>query len=576
MRDTVLNSTTLASGQTKGMEKSQTFAAGWRSAAFGLALLAPIATGLAAPTTPDTAWFQARYIDHGKPRAAIAWLLAEYRNRHFSEVSVYARKLLGSGRLSVREQAETLQLLALSERRLKRPDHERRAWMRFYNLTFSADALLRVIQLHHQAGRYRQALDIANRVQVEKLSRVGKSKWYRELGALYHDAGQLNNAVYIRQRLTEINPTAANWKALSESLLALGQAREADQAIDMALLAEPDKHDYLLQKLLVANALGDVSATRELTSRLALGPEEQARLQLVLGKTAPLAPNDDSSPQAIEHAIEALDRLETDEPLNRHLIDLARLSLQSRLRHRENHWHVGVSETVCHDDNGCLPRTGADTRQSAPAGLRIEAGYQFHPRVSLSAGLTADNRDNSFRPDNDSALGDLTLTLYPFENKNLELSVQRQFAIGDQARDNTRATIAGHYSASQALQPSATRKAAHPYVELHAEASKLAREGKDASAWAEGRLGRSIPVSSKTAVSPFFYLQERYHRAKQTKTQQSTEAGLGVRVEIGQFTDPYKGDLGKTELFFKAGRDLYVREGDEEFRTQMGLSFDYQ
>ncbi|HGG59810.1 MAG TPA: hypothetical protein ENK26_07840 [Gammaproteobacteria bacterium] len=561
------------------METSHTSSARLRGAALGLALalVIPVSPGFAAPTSPDTRWFQTQYLDSGKkPRAAIAFLLAEYRERHYPAVSAYARKLLAEGKLTVREQAETLQLLALAERRLDRPEHERRAWMRFYNLTFSSDALLRVIQLHHQAGRYRQALDIANRVQVEKLSRVGKTLWYRELGALYHDAGQMNNAVYIRKRLTEIDPTADNWLGYSESLLALGKAREADDAIDMALLADPDQHDYLLQKLLVANALGEPETARRLMARLALTPEERGRLQLLLSETGQLATANDSSPQAIKQSIEALDQLETGETLNRHVIDLARLSLQSKLRQRENRWHVGVSETVCRDDNGCRPRDAADTQRSATAGLRIEAGYQFHPRVSLSAGLNTGNENNSPRPDNDTAYGDLTLTLRPLASPALEIAVQQQFAIGDQARDNTRATLAGHYSAGDPLEPGPTGLHPRPYVELHAEASKLVREDKAASVWAEARLGRGIPVAGKAAVAPFFYLQEYYRKAEQTPPRQTTEAGLGVVLDIRQFSDPYKGDLGKTQLFFKAGRDLYVRDGDEEFRTQMGLSFDYQ
>jgi len=540
-----------------------------------LACWIPVSFAAPAVSASDKDAFRRQYIDTGRPGAAIAFLLAEYReHHHYPQVAEFARLLLRSGALSVRERAETLQLLAVSERRLGNFGRERRAWMQFYNLTFSSDALLRVIQIYHQAGAFSQALDIANRVRLEALSVAGKTQWYRELGALYLDAGQLNNSLFVRHWLVQRQSTPRDWRDYSQTLLALGRLEEADQAIDRALKADPDDQGSLLQKARIAAAGGSLLRAWRILDKAGMPLPDEIRIAALQADALKGGLDDDYQ---LKRSIDSLLQQDSpEEPLNRHLVDLARLSLQSKLKHREKKLKIGFSNRVCHDDDGCTGLAGLASRYAAPEQAQLYARYQQNRRVAWQAALDAGHLANSIRTDSDTLRASLGLQITPVDASHLTIAIARQWGLGDNAQNNTRLSVADTFTRGGVPVPRPTEDRSWPYVHLRGEAAKLFEQGEDDFLYLEGRYGRTIQLNDKAVLSPFLFADERRHRARAKPDTQQLETGVGVMLSLDQFTDPYLGPRGQTELSFKAGRDLYVKEGDEAFRTQMGLTFEYQ
>jgi len=529
-----------------------------------IALLALTSTVNANRTsTRSIGSFNESFIHQGKPRAAILYLLKEYRSKNYSDVAEFSRLLIKSGKLTAREKAETYQLLALAERKRNNPEKERRAWMQFYNLTFSSDALLRVVKLHHQAGRFTQGLRIANRVQLERLSKTGQIKWYRVIGALYHDSRQLNNALFIRQRLVELLPNAENSFHYSETLLALGKKEKAYAAIKRALKDNPSNPAYLLNQAYILSANGDTERANEIIKNLS--SDELKLAQIKVGNDR----------QHLKH-LNKKPNGEKDSLLNQHIIDLSHLSIQSELKNLENKFTFSVNNSICRDDNGCNNFLASSTTNSAPSLGSLHALYQLNKKISVSTKLLYTHETNALTLNTETGIASIGLNIKPMRKNNLQVSLERQFGIGDLAQDNTKLTLSINHTKGDKIRPSATREKSWPYLHLYAEVSKLFEQQKDNFAFLEGRYGRTIKLNNHTALSPYLFGQGSHHSDKNKTDNKSTEAGIGVALNIDHFFDEKKGNRGHTELFIKAGRDLYVSENDEEFRTQLGIEFNYQ
>ncbi len=523
--------------------------------------------------------FSESYINQSKPRAAILYLLKEYRNKNYSDVTEFSRLLIKSGKLTAREKAETYQLLALAERKRNNPEKERRAWMQFYNLTFSSDALLRVVKLHHQAGRYTRGLRIANRVQLERLSKTGQIKWYRVIGTLYHDSRQLNNALFIRERLVELLPNAENSFHYSETLFALGKKEKAYAAIKRALKDNPDNPAYLLNQAYILSANGDIERANEIIKNLSSDKLKLAQIKVHNGQHHLKNGSTKLANKDFKLALRHLNKQSNGAKsslLNQHIIDLSQLSIQSELKNLENKFTFSISNSICRDDNGCNTYLGSSTTNSAPALGSLHALYQLNKKVSVAAGLIYKHENNRLSLNTQSGIASIGLNIQPMRKNNLQISLERQFGIGDLALNNTKLTLSIKHTKGNKIKPSATREKSWPYLHLYAEVSKLLEQQKDNFVFLEGRYGRTIKLNNHTALSPYLFGVGNHHSDDNNSDNKSTEAGIGVALNIDHFLDKFKGSRGHTELFFKAGRDLYVSENDEEFRTRLGIEFSYQ
>lgn len=530
--------------------------------------------------TLTTEVFKKAYIGQGKPRAAIQYLLNRYQSGKYEHIAEFSRLLIRSGKLTPREKAETYQLLALAERRNNNPERERRAWMQFYNLTFSSDALLRVVKLHYLAGRFSEGLRIANRVQLERLSKAGRIKWYAVIGNLYHDSRQFNNALFIRKRLIALQPTATNTSQYSKTLFASGQNDKAYAAIKRALKQHPNNPAYLLHKAYILNASGKSEQANDIISTLSTHHLEAAKIKANRAQQHRKNGNQKLARQEFKHAINNLNdknfKNHDSNSLNRHIIDLSQLSIQSELRNMENKFTFSISNSICRDDNGCDSFLANSSRQSAPDLGALHALYQLNKNLSVTAGLFYSHKTNGLAFDSNTGLASIGIHFNPIPKNNLQVSLERQFGIGDLAQDNSKISLSFQHQKGSDIKPSATREKSWPYLHLAAEISKLIERQKDQFAFLEGRYGRTIKVSTDGALSPYVFALGNYHHNDQVADKQSTEAGIGITLKLDHIADNYKGNRGHTELFFRAGRDLYVSENDEEFRSRLGITFSYQ
>jgi len=147
-------------------------------------------------------------------------------------------------------------------------------------------ALSRLSALDEQRGRFREALAALDRIPADQRD----ADFERRSAVLATKAGDLDAAVRHAQRVAELEPSRANFRALGEAQLEAGKPEAAVESFQRALALRPE-NDSSLRELL-ANSLAAVgqpslAATEfEILAVAAAGPADKNRLESAAGFAA--------------------------------------------------------------------------------------------------------------------------------------------------------------------------------------------------------------------------------------------------------------------------------------------------
>jgi tetratricopeptide (TPR) repeat protein len=149
-------------------------------------------------------------------------------------------------------------------------------------------ALERLSVVEEQRGRFQEALAALDRIPAEADQRDARLE--RRSALLSTKIGDLDTAVRHAQRVAELEPTRANFRALGEAQLAAGHPDAAVESFERALNLPPENDSGLREML--ANTFAAVgrpaaAATEfETLASAAKLPEDKYRLELAAGFAA--------------------------------------------------------------------------------------------------------------------------------------------------------------------------------------------------------------------------------------------------------------------------------------------------
>jgi tetratricopeptide (TPR) repeat protein len=147
-------------------------------------------------------------------------------------------------------------------------------------------ALERLSVVEEQRGRFPEALAALDQIPVERRD----AKLERRSGILAAKIGDLDGAVKHAQRVADLQPTRANFRALGEAELTAGHPEAAVEAFQRALELQPEKDSTLREML--ANTLAQAgqpsraAAEFETLAASAELPADKNRLELAAGFAA--------------------------------------------------------------------------------------------------------------------------------------------------------------------------------------------------------------------------------------------------------------------------------------------------
>lgn len=516
-------------------------------------------------------WFGRALASTTRAEEPLAWLSHLQQSGNASFMRRASKQVLKNNNFSNRQLLELNRLIIKSEQRAGNKQYQLEAWMRFYKVSQDSSALLNVVRLHNDLGQHGQALKIINRVQLEFLPPDAKALWYDEMGETYYARQQLNNARYVRQLAVKLQPNGERWFNLAVTLYSLKELDDASRAINQALAAEPDNSRYLVRKAQIANASNDGTTARRILAQISRSEPDDYEVNANMAVAEAAVGNGSEATASWQRALASLDR---EKVVGQKPTDLTRLSIRSHLRSLENSWFFQVHSAACLSDSECYRFANASTPAAGYGRGGVQIDYAMNKHWRLGAGIEFSNEAETLRPESDSVLASAGFDYLPFEQQNLIISINRLFAREKEAEDNTRISVSWNNQPRGRKDSLPAGRISAPYSYFSAELSRLLEHNQDTFAHLEGRKGRQILAGNDNVFIPYIFGEGRYLDSK-TEEYGAVESGVGLSYQMQHVFDNATGEEAQTELFLKAGRDLVVKDNDEEFRAVIGIDFNY-
>ncbi len=516
-------------------------------------------------------WFKEAGKSPGNSRANLEYLFELFASGRSEEAAAHLKAV--RAQLDPEDQLTALTLLGHAEYNAKRYPQAVEAFGRAYEISKDQRLLLNMLRALNAAGQYDNALRLVKSVKLETLNRDERIEWYKEAALAMFNTKQIHNSVYLRSKLVEWEPNRDNWYSYAIALSAANQPKAAVQALNEALRLGGETPEALETKTYLASAAGaDAEAIAAADKVLASNPNN-ARLQEDTGYLKLRNGDREGAARHFKQVIEqkyGQNASASDVP---HYVNLS-----DQVRAIEQPLTVRLSDTGCFNESGCRADRGLTSDRSGMGFGSVELNYQLSGPVAVDGfGRVFWNNDNdSFTPDGDSTVGALGLGVRPLAEHNLRLSLEKQFKVGDAARDNLLGRVAwsSTRNASTRGRQGGERWDAALYQHLYVEFAKLLQNEKDSLFYAEGRLGKAYRLTASTDVLPYGFARAR--RIDNTDERTSVELGVGVALNSDHLPHPHYGHRARSNLFVEYGHDVLADPMDEDYRVLTGIHFSYQ
>jgi len=528
----------------------------------------------------------------GQEHRAVEWFAASYRqSRAFEVASPYALSLLKEGKqeqaiavletslsirdINLKQRVQTLRQLAEVLAAVKDYQGAAATWYEVQTAAPTAEHRFRYFFALVQARDSSRALAMAGKVDFHQLPRNEQVLWADHAGTLWHQTGHFEQSLSARRLALALQPSASRYVALSDTLLTMGRASEAEVALRHALALAPTKPEYLMRAAYLYRRLGYYGKSTALLRKVRVAAQRRHEpipepLNRELGYTLLALNQNDRAASSFRRSID-------EDALSRQDLDQTRRYV-SELEH---HATISLFEGVCINAAGCqLPTPIVGT--SFPVAFGILSAAYRPPWLGLREGRTLEltarllwaNETESLTPIVDSMQGGIGARYKPFAKLNLYGSVEGLVRVGTTSQNNLLVRATWSQTMGQQWRSGVTSrrwlKDSQHYLHLYADVGQFAFNQQDLFLLGLARFGRTLQLHNQWQVAPFAHT-----RASATFLSPNdityVELGGGLTTRLRFLFDHYKGYAHTAELFVTAGHDVYNNVTDNNFRILVGF-----